>query len=74
MMSTVQFAYRNQSLTEFWATIDNIIEEVGITQEQIIEARNRFDKYRDWKMFDLVIPIYIGLRNLGYKHYPDLTV
>ncbi len=64
---------RNQSLAGFWATIDDAIEEVGITQNQIIEARNRFDNEREWEMFDLVIPIYIKLRELGYKHYPDLT-
>lgn len=71
---------RNQSLAEFWATIDNAVEEVGINQRQIIEARNRFNNDRDLGnndrdggMFDLVIPVYIKLRELGYKHYPDLT-
>jgi len=63
---------RNQSLAEFWATIDNIIVEVGITKNQIIEARNRFRNGRDCGIFDLVIPIYTKLRELGYKHYPDL--
>ncbi|MFC1740980.1 hypothetical protein ACFL3V_00400 [Nanoarchaeota archaeon] len=64
---------RNQSHGEYWATIDQVIEEVGICPTRIIEARDRWRKHNDWGMFDLILPAYIKMRELGYMRYPDLV-
>ena len=61
---------RDQTRGEFWATIDTVIQELGIQPEAIIQARN---KLKPTGITHLILPIYIRLRELGYNHYPDLT-
>ncbi len=68
---------RKQSLKEFHRTIDKVSEELGINQQEIIDIqktlqeKNNFSVYE--KLFELCIPIYVKLREMGYNHYPDLT-
>ncbi len=63
---------REQSVHEFWDTIDSVVAELEIEKEEIIEARKRFGHIRDLGIVDLILPIYIQLRELGYSHR-DLT-
>ncbi|MCX6742373.1 MAG: hypothetical protein NTX24_04355 [Candidatus Pacearchaeota archaeon] len=70
---------RKQTLDEFFATIDKAIEKVNIAPEQIFVARTSYHDSTygvgvlDNEIFELIIPIYIELRKMGYNHYPDLT-
>ena len=68
----VSFKLREQSLEEFLETIDKVIENIKIEPQDIIEGRKY--RFENDKFFDLITPIYIRLRELGYNHYPDLTV
>ena len=63
----------NQSTLEFHKTIDDVIKELRLNPREITEAQEKYKKHYDLELFDLIIPIYIRLREMGYKHYPDLT-
>jgi len=69
--------FREQTLGEFYQVVDGIIEEIGMTSEQIIESRRRAREpdnpsERDLSFWDKILPIYIKLRETGYSKY-DLT-
>ena len=65
---------QNMTRGEFYEEIDEVMKGVGITKENIIEAKEKFfNSNSNVEVFDLFLPIYSGLRELGYKHYPDLT-
>ena len=58
---------------KFYKEVDSIVAGLGINEIGIIEKRNRLKLNDDWSLFDLLIPVYIKLRERGYNHYPDLT-
>jgi len=65
---------RGMSVAEFHEDIDRTIAELGLdigafrqlrVQKWTLESRDRFER--------IFLPVYIRLREKGYKHYPDLT-
>ena len=64
---------RNQTVYEFQEECRTAVIEAGLTPEQIIEARERYNKYDDISFFDMLLPVYIILRKRGYIDYKDLT-
>jgi len=71
---------RGQTVVEFQEECRTAVIEAGLTPEQIIEARRRFNEeqangsYGEGtdNFFELLKKVYIILRKRGYKHYPDL--
>jgi len=68
---------RKQTLGEFYGVIDDIIKKEKIDTKRILKLQEDFKRTRDYNVYNelcgLVTPIYIQLRELGYKDYPDLT-
>jgi hypothetical protein len=64
---------RNQTGYEFQEECKSAAIEAGLTPEQIIEAQERYSSQRDLSFFDMLVPVYIILRERGYVHYKDLT-
>jgi RimJ/RimL family protein N-acetyltransferase len=65
---------RSQTLREFWATIDRVIEELGINLQELIDARKKWSGLPDDKKnygphLDLMIPIYLRLLEIGYNDH-----
>lgn len=64
--------YLDQTPAEFFSTIDSAIEDCGIDLERLKTLQA--DKWNIKEIHSFVLPIYVRLREMGYKHYPDLTV
>ena len=62
--------FMNQSPKEFYETIDKTIVDCGLSLEEIRELWKKDEKMKLW---ELSLPIYIRLRELGYNKNPDLT-
>lgn len=68
----------NQSTRDFHRNIDNVFRELKINPEALVktqEARmHSGDPEFIYKTFEKeILEVYIKLREMGYKHYPDLT-
>ncbi len=61
---------RNQTLGEFYATIDQALEETGVLAE--VRDLPKTSSHCP-KIHELVLPAYQKLRRKGYLAYPDLT-
>ena len=64
--------FRQQTLGEFYEVVDKIIEELGMTPEEIVESRKKAREpdnpsERDLSFWDKILPIYIKLREMGYS-------
>lgn len=78
---------RSQTWREFYATIDGVLQELGIYEEvkelnqrepesesvQPVYQRQRPREDNYERICTLVHPAYVKLRQLGYNCYPDLT-
>lgn len=53
----------------FFAHIDRLIAELGLDTREIARLQNA----QNGEIYDYVFPLYIRLREEGFKHYPDLT-
>ncbi len=78
---------RRQTWREFYATIDRVLQELGI-YEQVKELNRRESETEPGRLHyqrqkpqednfegicTLIYPAYMRLRELGYNCYPDLT-
>ncbi|GEM_PF-3485171 len=73
--------YVNQSLQQYYETVDCVVEEAGISSDElqkliqeIVKSPSDFTQFsRIYKQFcDLILPVYVRLRELGYSQQ-DLT-
>ena len=66
---------KKQTFGEFHQTIDNIINEFGFNPKDFVKFQKKPSFTAETQIFYLhkVLPIYIKLREMGYKHYPDFT-
>jgi hypothetical protein len=64
---------RTQTWREFYATIDLVLQEVGIYDEVKQANRGRTKEEDIERICTLIYPAYVRLRELGYNCYPDLT-
>ena len=61
---------RSQTPRLFFDTIDRLLEEEGISKETVMNLKFH---NRDLKrLYELTLPVFIKLREMGYLHYPDL--
>lgn len=61
---------RRLAVVEFHRDIDRAIKELGMDPVKI----GRLNRFRDpRKLHDYILPLYVRLREKGYKHYPALT-
>lgn len=65
-----------QTVSEFFETIDRVINEMELDVSEIVAIQNNttlnsVEKYSN--LYDMILPVYTKLREMGYKHYPDLT-
>ena len=70
------YLYRNQTARDFFKTVDQTLEEQGISLKEIKRLqhlKNREGSEHWKKLSELVLPAYIKLRELGYQRYPDLV-
>ena len=73
--------WRKQTFRQFFKTIDTVLEEVGISIEEIkrlqdlIKGLRKDNDGRDPldKLNELVLPAYVKLMERGYNRYPDLV-
>jgi hypothetical protein len=56
--------------SQFYAVIDKFIAELHLDADKIKELREGQDPD---KFFAYIFPLYVRLREAGFKHYPDLT-
>lgn len=72
--------YMGKSTREFHADVDRLIEETGISKEEIDRLQNEIyekkDKSENYiepyeKLMEVTLPVFIGLRAMGYT-YRDL--
>ena len=68
---------RERSTRDFFEDCRLAMEKVGISESQLNDIRHRFDQNMGdeeiaKEFTDTLLPIYINLRLMGYKHYPDL--
>jgi len=72
--------FRNQTMREFFEIVDTVLEEEGISIEEVKRLqrlRNEWDGAGDPILIHLnglTLPTFIRLREMGYKRYPDLVV
>ncbi|MEK6951212.1 MAG: hypothetical protein AABX13_05820 [Nanoarchaeota archaeon] len=64
---------RTQTWREFYATIDRVLQEVGIYDEVRQANRGRIKEENIGRICTLIYPAYVRLREMGYNCYPDLT-
>ncbi len=66
---------KKQTLKEFHLTIDNVIDELKFNPDDFVKFQKWRSEDTETQLFYLhkVLPVYIKLREMGYKHYPDLT-
>lgn len=66
---------KRNSLTnnQFYEEIDFVCRELGIDEKIIIKKRKRIFEQNDWSLFDMIVPLYIKLRERGYTQ-KDLWV
>ena len=60
---------RGMTLAQLHALIDRLIPEVGLDVETIMGLQAA----RNGSIYDYVFPLYVRLREEGFRHYPDLT-
>jgi len=61
---------QDMTLGEFFRCIDDTISEVGLDLDEL----KRLQEGRDYEeLYKFTLPIYIRLREKGYKPYPDLV-
>lgn len=61
--------------------LDMLIEKLGLDRDKLMKWES-YQSLEDWKKFErikrkfheMLVKLYIEMRNLGYNHYPDLTV
>nr|MBI4156230.1 hypothetical protein [Candidatus Woesearchaeota archaeon] len=59
---------QNMTLGDFFQDIDNTISEIGLDLDEL----KRLQEGRDYEgLYKFTLPIYIRLREKGYKPYPD---
>ncbi|HLC55743.1 MAG TPA: hypothetical protein VJJ23_00725 [Candidatus Nanoarchaeia archaeon] len=61
---------RSQSKREFYQTIDRVIQELGYNLSYIEQLNQPF---RGIYKQPFIFPVYLRLREIGYKRYPDLV-
>ncbi len=72
--------YENQTPKEFYETIKKALREKGISVDDVAKLNSEstkgefVDESKIIELFKFVFPAYIRLREMGYNHYPDLTV
>lgn len=54
---------------EFFVLIDGLIEQLGLDAEKIVHLQEA----RTGELDEYAFPLYVRLREEGFKHYPDLT-
>lgn len=60
---------RRMTLRQFYALIDGLIAELGLNVERILALQAAESR----EIYDYTFPLYVRLREEGFKHYPDLT-
>lgn len=60
---------RGMMHAQFFGLIDALIEELGLDANEI----KRLQSAEGREIYDYVFPLYVRLREEGFKHYPDLT-
>ncbi len=67
---------KKQTLNEFYRTIDSVIVSMGVNPDEIAQSQEKADFTKKYfeisKVIDLV-EFTIKMREIGYKHYPDLV-
>lgn len=71
---------KSQTFRQFCENIDQAIIDSGVSIDEVKRLQGLVTqsqgedrtKHRD-ELMTLLIPAYIGLRERGYSHYPDLT-
>ena len=58
---------RGMTLAQFFRVIDGLIGELGLDANKIMRLQS------SRKIYTYVFPLYVRLREEGFKHYPDLT-
>jgi len=58
---------RGMTFAQFFRVIDGLIGELGLDADKIISLQT------SRKIYAYVFPLYVRLREEGFKHYPDLT-
>ncbi|MFQ5474598.1 MAG: hypothetical protein ACE5DM_02060 [Candidatus Nanoarchaeia archaeon] len=64
---------KTQSAQEFWNTVDDVVRECEIDPLSILTERNAQRISGRSRLYELILPVYKRLRDMGYNHYPDLT-
>jgi len=64
--------WKKQTPAEFFASIDKITKEKGISFEKIESLQKIRGIHAAVELNELAFPIYVELRKIGYKNYPDL--
>ncbi|MBI2384688.1 MAG: hypothetical protein HYV14_01620 [Elusimicrobia bacterium] len=60
---------RGMTPARLFALIDRLIEELGLDARKI----RRLQSARGREIYDYAFPLYVRLRQAGFKHHPDLT-
>lgn len=60
---------RRMTAAQFFAHIDAAIAELGLDARKMRRLQNA----RTLEIHDYAFPLYLRLRQDGFKHYPDLT-
>lgn len=60
---------RGMTPRKFFALIDELIAELGLDTGKIVRLQNT----PTLEIHEYVFPLYVRLREEGFKHYPDLT-
>jgi hypothetical protein len=61
--------FRRMTLRQFCALINDLIVELGLDVARILALQAAESR----EIYDYTFPLYIRLREEGFKHYPDLT-
>ncbi len=63
-----------QTPKDFYSTVDRVSEEIGVSLDVIVQYRQEILNDRPMnELHDLLKPVFIRLRELGYNRYPDLV-
>lgn len=60
---------RAMTHAQFFGLVDDLIAELGLYAEKIMGLQSVASR----KLHDYCFPVYVRLREEGFKHYPDLT-
>lgn len=61
--------FRGMTPARLFELIDRLIDELGLDAGRIKELQS----IRSREIYDYAFPLYVRLREEGFKHYPDLT-